>query len=141
MPRLTIQCPKYRRHKARNLAFVVLSGQKTYLGQWQSAQSLQLYDKLLSLWLQNGRQLTGELLHQSGTASKELEATPPLTVQRLADQYNEQWGSKGPDPFACVIQQCPTQAISLTTARRTCPPEGKFPPRKNAGVSDSPSGQ
>lgn len=89
MPKLAFQCPKYRRFKARNLAFVLLDGQKIYLGKWKSPASLALYDKLLSTWLQGGRQLSLELLHLAGTAHAQAEPeVQPLTVQQLADKYN-----------------------------------------------------
>ena len=52
MPKLSFAVPKYRRHKARNLAVVQLGGQRIYLGQWRSAESLRLYDQLLTGWLE-----------------------------------------------------------------------------------------
>jgi len=53
--------PKLRRHKARNLAVVRLSGHDHYLGPWPADQehppeaARQAYDQLAAEWLANGR--------------------------------------------------------------------------------------
>jgi hypothetical protein len=88
MPKLSFAVPKYRRHKARNLAVVQLGGQRIYLGQWRSAESLRLYDQLLTGWLAGGRQLDLEKLPQGASVAEPVQQSP-LTVQQLADAYNE----------------------------------------------------
>ena len=56
MPRLSKQTPQYRKHKAKGLAFVELSGHRHYLGPYGTQASKLEYDRLLGEWLQNGRQ-------------------------------------------------------------------------------------
>lgn len=56
MPRLSRQTPQYRKHKASGQAFVELSGHRHYLGPYGTQGSRLEYDRLLSEWLQNGRQ-------------------------------------------------------------------------------------
>ncbi len=49
--------PSYRLHKASGLAVVTLNGRDVYLGQHGSAESRSEYDRLISEWIGNGRQL------------------------------------------------------------------------------------
>jgi len=49
--------PKYRLHKGRGLAAVTLSGRQFYLGKYSTAESLELYNRLVNEWLANGRRL------------------------------------------------------------------------------------
>ena len=55
MPRLAGAIPKYRKHKASGQAFVELNGRRHYLGPYGVRVSYQVYDRLISEWLQNGR--------------------------------------------------------------------------------------
>lgn len=49
--------PSYRLHKASGLAVVTLNGRDVYLGQHGSDESKSEYDRLISEWIGNGRQL------------------------------------------------------------------------------------
>jgi hypothetical protein len=67
MPKLAYSVPKYRRHKAKNLAVVSFGrGRDIYLGPWKSRRSRELYDQLIALWLQHGRSLPDEVLAEFG---------------------------------------------------------------------------
>ena len=55
MPRLSQRTPQYRKHKAKGLAFVELSGHRHYLGPHGTKASKLEYDRLVGEWLQNGR--------------------------------------------------------------------------------------
>jgi integrase len=57
MPRLSISTPKYSFHKASKQAVVYLNSACHYLGPWKSVASLDEYNRLVALWLANGRQL------------------------------------------------------------------------------------
>jgi integrase len=56
MPRLTRSIPSYRKHKASGQAVVTLGGRDFYLGPYGSSISRKEYDRLVSHWLQQGRQ-------------------------------------------------------------------------------------
>ncbi len=60
MPRLTKKLPKYRLHRASGQAIVSLNGKTFYLGAHGSEESRAEYDRLIGLWLGNGRQLPGD---------------------------------------------------------------------------------
>lgn len=49
--------PQMRRHKAKNLAYVNLSGHMAYLGAWGSAAAAAEYDRVVIEFLANGRRL------------------------------------------------------------------------------------
>ena len=48
---LSVQLPKYRRHKASGQAVVTLNSQDHYLGKYNSTKSRQVYRKLIAQWL------------------------------------------------------------------------------------------
>jgi hypothetical protein len=55
MPRLTAdKLPRYRRHD-RGQAFVQLSGQRIYLGAFETATSRRAYDRAVREWQARGR--------------------------------------------------------------------------------------
>ena len=58
MPRRQ-KLPSYRLHKPSGLAVVTLAGKDRYLGVHGSAESRQLYDRLLAEWLAGGRPSRG----------------------------------------------------------------------------------
>ncbi len=60
MPRRTKSVPKYRHHKASGQAVVTLNGRDIYLGPFQSEQSKDAYDRLISEWLANNRRVCTE---------------------------------------------------------------------------------
>ena len=55
MPRLTKSTPKYRHHRASGQSLVNLNGKDFYLGPYGSETSKIEYDRLVAVWLQNGR--------------------------------------------------------------------------------------
>jgi hypothetical protein len=55
MPRLIHQNPKYRKHKASNLAVVTLGGTDIYLGPYGTKASRDEYDRVVGKWLAAGR--------------------------------------------------------------------------------------
>ncbi len=57
MPKLIASLPKYSLHKASGQAVVTLCGKDFYLGLHNSKVSRLEYDRLVSEWIQNGRQL------------------------------------------------------------------------------------
>lgn len=58
MPKLGVsRLPSYRRQKSRNLAVVTLDGKDIYLGPYGSEVSKREYDRLVTEWMVNGRQL------------------------------------------------------------------------------------
>lgn len=57
MPRLSTRVPKFSRQKQRNLAFVRLDGKQRYLGHYDDPTSREKYDRLISIWIANGRKL------------------------------------------------------------------------------------
>ena len=59
MPRLTgNRLPKYRKH-ASGQAFITLDGREIYLGPHGTKASREEYDRVVGLWIANGRQLPG----------------------------------------------------------------------------------
>jgi integrase len=55
MARRKTDTPKYRYHKARTCAVVTIDGKDHYLGQYNSPESHEKYDRLVAEWLANGR--------------------------------------------------------------------------------------
>jgi integrase len=51
---ISLRTPKYRRHKAKNLAVVTLAGREIYLGRYGSESSKQEYRRLIAEWMQTG---------------------------------------------------------------------------------------
>jgi len=47
----SLRVPKYRHHKARDLARVNIDGKDIYLGRYNTPESRQLYDRLIAEWL------------------------------------------------------------------------------------------
>jgi hypothetical protein len=60
MPRLTRSIPSYRKHRPSGQAVVTLCGRDFYLGPHGTKASKLAYDRMISEWLQNGRQLRRE---------------------------------------------------------------------------------
>lgn len=58
MPRLTTKVPSYRRHKASGQAVVTLDGKDFYLGQHGADESKAEYERLITEWLANNRQIS-----------------------------------------------------------------------------------
>ncbi len=57
MPRLSHRAPKLRRHKARNLAYVVLEGRTIYLGKWGSTEAKTGYARKIGEWKAGSKSL------------------------------------------------------------------------------------
>ncbi len=55
MPKLTLQQPKYRKHKASGQAIVTVAGKDHYLGPHGTKASKEEYDRLVGEWLARGR--------------------------------------------------------------------------------------
>lgn len=56
MPKLSCKLPKYRRHSTRDVAFVVIAGERTYLpGKFNSDESKAEYRRLCAEWVANDR--------------------------------------------------------------------------------------
>jgi hypothetical protein len=49
-----------RRHKSTGQAVVTINGRHLYLGKWNSAASRADYDRLIAVFLANGRQLRSD---------------------------------------------------------------------------------
>ncbi len=107
MPKLSLAVPRYRLYRPKHLAVVNFGrGRDVYLGPWKSRRSRELYDQLVSLWLQHGRNLPDEVLARFCTADPNvhvhLDLSKPnaksaalmpadsdgLTLQELAAQYD-----------------------------------------------------
>jgi len=74
MPRLTSRNPSYRHHKKSGQAVVTLSGKDHYLGPYGSKTSRAEYDRLVGIWLANGR------LPHSGRNSPDLTVTEVIVA-------------------------------------------------------------
>lgn len=55
------QIPRHCLHKASGQGFVRLNGRMIYTGKWRSPESNRCYERLISEWLANGRQLAPEI--------------------------------------------------------------------------------
>ena len=60
MPRLNNRIPKFSIHSVHGNAFVRLNGKQIQLGQGDSPESRREYDRVISLWLEHGRQLPAD---------------------------------------------------------------------------------
>jgi len=95
MPSSSLRIPKYRHHKARNLARVNINGKDIYLGEYDSPESHQKYDRLIAEWL----------LHQHVTPG---DATKTLSICELMVcylQYAESYYVKNGEvttEFGCI---------------------------------------
>lgn len=74
--------PSYRLHKPSGQAVVRLDGRDHYLGKWDTPESRVLYDRLISTWLANGRQLPATEVRIAGP-----------TVGDILDAY-EKWAGE-----------------------------------------------
>jgi integrase len=54
---MSMRMPKYRIHKPTNQAVVTLDGKAWYLGRYGSLESREEYNRLLGIWLTNGRRM------------------------------------------------------------------------------------
>jgi integrase len=80
MPRLTQSHPRYRLHKKSGQAVVTLSGKDHYLGPYGTQQSRDMYDRVLSEWLANGRMLP---------TKPAVEPEKAISIIRLCASYLE----------------------------------------------------
>jgi len=78
------QLPRYRHHKARNLAVVRLGGRDHYLGPWKSLASYVEYDRLIAEYLANGRR---PLDDQEGQDDAPTVAELMVAYRQYAQQY------------------------------------------------------
>lgn len=88
MPKKNI--PNYRLHKASEQAFVELGGKRIYLGKHGSKASRLEYDRLIEIWLANGRKLPT------------IETMSEMTCQELAIKYLDwakEYHSRQPKSF------------------------------------------
>ena len=69
MPKLSSAVPKYSHHKQRDLAFVRLDGKQRMLGRYGAPESRQKYDRLIAIWIENGRKLPDDWEHKLGLLS------------------------------------------------------------------------
>jgi hypothetical protein len=82
---MSVRTPRYRLHKPSGLAVVTLSGQDHYLGPYGSLESRAEYDKLVAIWLSNGRTLAAGA---SGRAPADLTIKEALVPYlRFIDGY------------------------------------------------------
>jgi hypothetical protein len=77
---VTPHTPAYRHHKARNLAVVTIDGKDHYLGSYDSPESREKYDRLIALWLGNGRKMPVPSASDEGTAG-------PTVNEVILDYY------------------------------------------------------
>ncbi len=63
------ELPSYRRHKAKGLAVVTLSGRDFYLGRYGTPESRKAYERIIAEWLANGRQLLPVASAQTSSAA------------------------------------------------------------------------
>lgn len=86
MPKHTPKVPSYRLHKPSGQAVVTLSGSDHYLGEHNTVESHDQYNKLVSRWLANGRRTPDAASHH------------PLSVNELILAYfrhcEELYGSR-----------------------------------------------
>ncbi len=92
MPAKTNRIPKLRRQPDRNgpgRAFVVLGGERTYLGTWGTPEAQSAYDRTIAAWLAGGRRLPSAPDPRArGSAGRPGATEPPLAVY-LADYWAE----------------------------------------------------
>jgi hypothetical protein len=85
--------PSYRLHKASGQAVVTLDGKDHYLGKHGTPESQAKYERLLALYLANGRALPDTLAHAEGDPARAEGAKPP---KRRANPANAgTYGSGG----------------------------------------------
>ena len=92
MPQLSKKIPKYCRRKQRNIAYVKLDGKPRFLGRYDSPESRERYDRIIALWIANGRALpldweaqietmrSGQLSKSQLALSESESLTPPGTT-------------------------------------------------------------
>lgn len=129
--------PSYRHHKPSGQAVVTLNGKDHYLGPYGSDLSRQDYDRLIGLWLANGRQLPGgtdgpadltivEMLaayggHAERYYRKNGRPTGTLRrIQRIIDQLNRLYGRTlaadfGPRDLKALREHLIRSDLSRTT--------------------------
>jgi site-specific recombinase XerD len=102
MPRLTQSVPKYRKHAASQQAFVELAGHRHYLGPHGTKASRIEYDRLISEWLHNGRQVSPRPAHDGGAG--ELTMIQLIAAYlRVADRYYRKNGERTSE-YAAILQ-------------------------------------
>ena len=84
----TPRLPSYRHQKARNLAVVRLNGKDHYLGEYESPESYERYEKLVGEWLARGRQLDSDSMDGEPVTIGEVMAG----YLQFADEYYRKRG-------------------------------------------------
>jgi hypothetical protein len=72
VPKLKDRIPKYRLHKASGQGMVTLDGQDHYCGPYRDPSSKAEYDRLICVWLANGRRAEPAAVQQQPTSVNEL---------------------------------------------------------------------
>lgn len=85
MPKLTKKLPAYRLHKRSRQAIVTLSGHDIYLGPYGSHESKAAYERQISEWLANRRQLAPSASVQN--ADRDGPPAACLTMDELFVAY------------------------------------------------------
>jgi hypothetical protein len=84
--------PSLRRHRARGLGVVTLSGEDIYLGRWPEGQEeapaevRAAYDRAVAEWLQRGRKPA-----PSAAAGEEQAAAPAPQLLSVAELVARRW--------------------------------------------------
>jgi integrase len=115
--------PKYRLHKARNLAAVTLDGKIHYLGEFESPESYRKYDALLAEW--HRKQSLGPV------ASTPAGEVARYTCGRLAADYlvfAQRWYVKNGEPTSQIALV--KQALKALVALYETEPAVNFGPVK-----------
>ena len=81
MPKLTnTVVPSYRLHKQSGHAVVTLKGKHHTLGRYDSPESRNKYDRLISEWVANGRQMPRPSVQRSGGDALNRSSEPALEI-------------------------------------------------------------
>jgi integrase len=126
MPRLTKQIPAYRLHKASGQAVVSLSGRMHYLGPWDTPESHAEYDRLVNLWLANGRRGNPEPEQSPAPPPEDELSMAGLMVAYLGhvDSYYVKNGRRTSEPDTI------RQAMKFVRRLYRNLPAAKFSPKK-----------
>ena len=102
---MSIRIPKYRLHKGSGQALVQINGVRVYLGTYDSEESKEKYQRLVSEWLSNGRQRVSP-----PAADPQAKAALPIKELILAYwRFAESYYSKEGKPTKELI--CMREAI------------------------------
>jgi hypothetical protein len=142
MPKLLNRAPAYRLHRGTGQAFITIDGKDIYLGVHGTKASRAEYDRIIGLWLANGRHLPGMNGRYPDLSCNELA----VRYLKFADEYYRRDGAPTREPQNIRVALGPLKRLYGSTlaadfgplSLRTLRSELVALPTSRAGAKQNP---